>query len=382
VGAQAAGAECTELTDPEVIEQVNAARQEGKRLFGARRYSDAVTSYEVAITAYPCDAATFYNAGLAYSRLSRTEEAIDALGKAVELDPSHMNARLNIANALLRSGALDLAGAKYQETKTLATEDDKIVSQCEHGLLSVATKHLKAANNALRRKRYGETITRTEQAIVLNPNLSKAYILAGKAHLAQRTSQHLTQAAQMFEQAGSVAHTARDSAASLQGLGDVARKQGYAAAKAKRQERARRKWRTALGYYTRSLALESKSKAALINAGDLYVKLRRYQEATEVLQRAVAMDSNSRAAAGAYRKLAESYNALGRCPQAESAARSSLGIVRTDASSRVALGEALRCQGKSRQAISEFQMAARNRRWKAYADHQVKEMTEELNDVD
>jgi Flp pilus assembly protein TadD len=74
---------------------------EGYRLFSASDYVGAEAKFRSAIHARPNDAVGYSNLGAALIAQRRFDEAVAALRKAIELDPSLTLARNNLAWALV-----------------------------------------------------------------------------------------------------------------------------------------------------------------------------------------------------------------------------------------------------------------------------------------
>ena len=70
-------------------------------LFEAGHFDEAIASYQRALSSKPGDASLNFSLGLAFERLSRWNEAGDALEKTLTAEPQHQQARLGLAICLL-----------------------------------------------------------------------------------------------------------------------------------------------------------------------------------------------------------------------------------------------------------------------------------------
>ena len=81
-------------------------------------YDAALTSYRLALRDRPNDPRILQNMAIAFSKISRKEEAIRCYRKALELDPQLSGAHYGLACLLLRRG--DAAGAQRHLQALLA----------------------------------------------------------------------------------------------------------------------------------------------------------------------------------------------------------------------------------------------------------------------
>jgi tetratricopeptide (TPR) repeat protein len=80
------------------------------------RPSDAEREYRAALQdlAYPTPELVYLNLGLLYGDLGRDDESIEALRKAVGINPKYYKAHFHLAAALERSGKIDEAAREYE----------------------------------------------------------------------------------------------------------------------------------------------------------------------------------------------------------------------------------------------------------------------------
>ncbi len=93
------------LVDPEVY----ALLEEVQGYLETRRFEEGLAAVDRFLTDHSEDAGAFYARGLLHLGKLNYQEAIDALERAVELDPGHPDAHLKLGIARSRIGALDEA---------------------------------------------------------------------------------------------------------------------------------------------------------------------------------------------------------------------------------------------------------------------------------
>lgn len=81
----------------------------GIALFESGDAEGAIAALQRACELAPGVAANWYNLGKAFKARLRTEDAIQALGHALRLDPTHVSARLTLADAKASIGGIDAA---------------------------------------------------------------------------------------------------------------------------------------------------------------------------------------------------------------------------------------------------------------------------------
>lgn len=71
--------------------------QKGLEHMADKEWIEAVSSFASAVKAHPGNAQSFGNMGICYAIMGKKQEALDALDKALELDPEYKPARINLA---------------------------------------------------------------------------------------------------------------------------------------------------------------------------------------------------------------------------------------------------------------------------------------------
>lgn len=108
------------------------------------RYAEAVTHLTRSVTLSP-SAGAYYNLGVAYLSLRRDNDAYEATRKAVELDPAHVSARLNLAYFLTQRGVVAAATEQLEAAERLAPRDIDVLT----GLAALYLKQERPADAAV-----------------------------------------------------------------------------------------------------------------------------------------------------------------------------------------------------------------------------------------
>lgn len=85
----------------------------GLAQFSSRRYEEAIGQFERFLEASPGHGPAWLLVGLSYQRLGRPDEAVGPLERAVVLVPENATARLELADALLRSGRFSRSASEF-----------------------------------------------------------------------------------------------------------------------------------------------------------------------------------------------------------------------------------------------------------------------------
>jgi tetratricopeptide (TPR) repeat protein len=138
-----------------------------------------------ALAANPRDARAAYYLGNVFASLHRGDEALAAWKKAVELEPSNIIARRNLARALwFVAGKKDEALAEYERAIAAAPDDYRLYPECDQLLAE-----MKATERRLRTPGRAPAAVRIRPAFV--QTLAAAYVDAGRfADAARLLEQH------------------------------------------------------------------------------------------------------------------------------------------------------------------------------------------------
>lgn len=86
----------------------------GIALFKAKRYSEAIESFNVALRLKPEFADVYFNLGLIYTDLKQLPEAIAAFERTIRIQPDYVIAHNNLGNAYLKVGRVEDALRSYR----------------------------------------------------------------------------------------------------------------------------------------------------------------------------------------------------------------------------------------------------------------------------
>lgn len=133
--------------------------QIGSCLSALGRYDEAESYFERALIGLD-DPVTHYNLGLLYAVTGRLDRGVAQYQKALDRDPMHSDARINMAAALARRGQLDRAGRELG--RVLESDPENVAALTNLGLILVGQ------GAAARGRPY------LEEALRLEPGLSVA----------------------------------------------------------------------------------------------------------------------------------------------------------------------------------------------------------------
>ncbi len=134
-------------------------------------YSNALTSYRLALRATPDDLQVLQNMAIAFSRTSQPEEAIRSYRRALQIDPELAGAHYGLAFLLLKRGytapaAVHLEGFLRNSSGTDA-QSTKFRAHAEHTL-----KELQALGGPARPHAENDDSTSTNEGAVIRDSSS------------------------------------------------------------------------------------------------------------------------------------------------------------------------------------------------------------------
>ena len=130
-----------------------------------------------------------------------------------------------------------------------------------------------------------------------------------------------------------------------------------------------KQYENAIPAYKEVIKLDPSYASAYANMGAIYIAQEKYNEAVNSLSKAVEL--NPRDVNSQYR-LSQAYNNTGKCDKAKATAQKALTIKPNWAPVLIELGVAERCLGNRTAAKQAFQIAARDPKWKAVAEYELK----------
>jgi tetratricopeptide (TPR) repeat protein len=352
---------------------LNEAIQAAKQSYSQRKYRDAVESYHQALQIYNQDFLTFYNIGVSYRGLKEEDSAQVYLGQAIQLNPQFGPARLALATSYLKTNNLENAEQSYVSINTDMPDSIQYVMAAEQGLLKVAKEYTNRAVRMMRQRDYDAAEGFANRAVVLAGSASRPAYVAGSV---QEKKKNLDQASAFFTQAHANAVEGKDKASALVGMGRIEIARAKVAARAERAQSARSARRRAIELLREAVGIDNTSFSGYVNLGNTLFELGEYAEARDALIRAEELNARSHTVPF---KLAETYMQLGQCTSAEAAASRAIALRRTNASAHNARAEALECLGRTNEAIQEYDIAARDPRWRQHANYKAKKLREKLD---
>jgi tetratricopeptide (TPR) repeat protein len=244
---------------------VLAAALAGATLRRNRDYHDRLVLWQTVQACAPDNPRGHYNAGTILRGRGRTEEAIAAYRRSLELDPAEPKAHYNLANALRQAGDAEAALAHYESALELAP--DHAMARMN---LANALQELGRAGEAI--PLYEQLLPRRPEDARLHHNLGLALLSAGRAD----------EAVLRLERSLALRP---DSAATRRHLGDALRAQGRRDA--------------ALRHYRGAVALDPTSASAHRALADALAESGAAQEAELHYRLVLALDpDDARARSG------------------------------------------------------------------------------------
>jgi tetratricopeptide (TPR) repeat protein len=229
----------------------------------------------------------FNNLGNSYNDVGDTEQAMLALERAVEINPTLAESRMNLGNIYLNKDKIKDAIDEYEAALEIDPDNAKI--------------HNNLGNAYTKRGRLNDAISQYTRSIELEPTFTEAYKNLANAYCEQ---EKFGQAATQLKQA--IILEPQDPNLHKQ-LGDVYSRMGdyemgisqYKKALEKKGDFAEAHYGLALCYnkldlfddeiqeYKKALAIKPDMTAALVNLGNAYFKKQNYDAAIEQYKKAV-----------------------------------------------------------------------------------------------
>jgi Flp pilus assembly protein TadD len=100
----------------------------GRALAGQRRYDEAVTHFETALSLRPDDVKTRNNLGNVLAQQGRHAEAVREFEEALRLNPDHVTAHNNVAISYKKLGRIGEAIAHYREAIRLQPDSVEAIN--------------------------------------------------------------------------------------------------------------------------------------------------------------------------------------------------------------------------------------------------------------
>ncbi|MBO8131782.1 MAG: tetratricopeptide repeat protein [Candidatus Marinimicrobia bacterium] len=320
---------------------------EASRLYNNAKYEEAEKIYLEIIKLNPNFADSYYLLARVYVKLGKYKEAKVYFTKALELKPDEKKYLDNynaIVKQLLYEGnqlqkSRDYRGAIEKFKNAISLKPDDYLA---YYLTSVVYLLIKD---------YDSTFKYIHKAIELNKEYPKAYLVKGKAHYYKGEYQ---KAIESFKMALEIDPEYVDA---LKNLGIVYYKM--------------RNLDEALKYYFEALKHEKNDANIYENIGAILNEQKKYEESIKYLKKAVELDPRDN---GSWLRLAQAYNFLGLPEKAKETVNRALQIKPRWAPALIELGLAEKALGNKSAAKQAFLMAARDPRYKKYAEYELQRL--------
>ena len=119
----------TELRSSDDVSQFQVLKFLAKVYFELKRPDDARRALEEATTYPEADFSVFYELGLLSAQAGNREQATEAFGKAVAINPDFSNAHLALARLFVQAGKREEAKRSYRETLRIEPEQKNAIKE-------------------------------------------------------------------------------------------------------------------------------------------------------------------------------------------------------------------------------------------------------------
>ncbi len=337
--------------------------EEARAAYDKGNYDQAVQKYLESLKLNPKDDEAYYGLGLAYSKLKRLKEAADAFRQALAVNPQNQQAK----QALQKIEAA-ASGKRSAEVKRLYNEGNTLMKKGEYEAALEKYKQAIALDSTHYRAYYGmglaykklrrweDAIAAFRKAISINKTYDKAIFALGKT-LADLDRKE--EALKVYKEA--IAANPANAKAYYE-MGRILLQQ--------------KKYAEAADAFRKATQIKPDYYLAYTSLGIALKQMGKYADAVQALENAVSFNPKYYQA---YYRLAEVYNTMGKHEKALEAAKKCLSLRRGRyAPAAFEAGRAAQALGRTQEAIKYYQMAAKNSRWRALAEYQLKKLRGEL----
>jgi tetratricopeptide (TPR) repeat protein len=144
---------------------------QGNKLLAENKPAEAVASYEEAIKLNQNQWAYYFNLGLAYKKLQKSDEARAAFAKALEFNPGSYSGGKELAESLAKAGNYEEAKSLYLKAVEISADDPDVFYNL--GLCQASTGEAEAAIDSF------------TKCIALKPDYADAYYQLGTLYVGQ-----------------------------------------------------------------------------------------------------------------------------------------------------------------------------------------------------
>ncbi len=297
----------------------------------------------------------------------------------IKENPNFVNAYIDLGRVCVRVEDLEGAAQNFRKAIEKDPENDSYKKEFE----SITRRYIQDGTQLMQRKSYAAALDKFKQAISLNPEDPLAYYFSAVVYLDDKntaealvainksieydpeyTKAHLVKG-KIFTSMNDVAGAVNSFRKAIEldpEYVDAWKNIGYVYYKT-------RQYDDAIPAYKEVIKLDPGYASAYANMGAIYIEQKKFNEAVSSLGKAV--EYNPRDINSIYR-LAHSYNNVGKCDKAKETAQTVFKIKPNYAAAMFELGIAERCLGNRTAAKQAFQIAARDPRWRANAEYELK----------
>jgi len=159
---------------------------QGTKLYAENKFAEAAVSYGEAIKLNETQWAYYFNLGLAYKKMAKSEEARVAFGRAQELNPGGYSAAKELAESLAKAGKYGEAKVLYRKALEISADEPDVFYNL--GLCQISTGEPEAALDSF------------SKCIALKPDYADAYFQLGTVYIGQNKVKEAVESLEKFLQ--------------------------------------------------------------------------------------------------------------------------------------------------------------------------------------
>jgi tetratricopeptide (TPR) repeat protein len=294
-------------------------------------------------------------------------------------NPNFVNAYIELGRVLVHLGDLENAAANFQKAIAKDPGNESYKQEFE----ALTKRYIQDGVQLMQRRSYSTALEKFKQAISLNPDDAQAYYFSAIVYLDEnKLAEALLSVNKSLELDSSYPKAFLVKGKILAGMNNIdeAIKQYKKAIELDSEYidawknlglvyYKMKNFDEAIPIYLQVIKLQPDYASAYANLGAVYIEQKKYNDAITVLIKASELNPNDYASI--YR-LSQAYNNIGKCDKAKESAEKALKIKPNWAPVLIELGIAERCLGNRTAAKQAFQIAARDPKWTAVANYELK----------
>lgn len=325
------------------INQIAQTMSDAQAAVNNQNYDEAVKNFESVLNQYEDFAPAYYSMGLVNAIRDNTDEAIEHLERAIELDPSNEKYAAALGN-LSKQHYNDGVAAIKRGNLTTAEEELKKAVQINE---SFAQAYYMLGYISRRRGNVNQAIELYQTALEHAPKNEAAHYALG---LAYKSVARNTQALEEFTTAADI-------------------NANYSKAWHQKGEMLRQmdRYAEAVQAYQRAIQTDPQSVSSYEGLGLALMQQGKYQQAVNQFSTALGFDET----ANLYFRLSDAHIELGQWQEAKTASQNALNQDSDFAPALVNLGVAECYLGNGDAAVSAWESAATDAQWRSVANHHI-----------